>query len=221
MRNLRIKKYYFRSRDLTGGAVVLAELTNSGVVLNMLANLIGQLLRGVRAGEYHLAWNHPSARTAAVTLTLTSEQFSVGGLIPFRHAGPGVGENVSPSLSWSTPPTGTKEIVLIIEDQDAPLPRPFVHLVAYAIDPAAGTLPESALAASSQTVCFGRNTFGGVGYDGPRALKGHGPHRYIFEVFAIARTLSFAKPPSRRQLLAEIEGYVLARGRLDGFFERP
>jgi Raf kinase inhibitor-like YbhB/YbcL family protein len=186
----------------------------------MLTSLAGRLLRGVRAGEQHLAWSHPCARAAPATLIVTSEQLVAGGPIALRHAGHGVGDNKSPSLCWSAPPTGTREIVLVIEDRDAPLPRPFVHLIAYGIDPDARSLPESALAASSQTVRFGRNTFGGFGYDGPRALGGHGPHRYVFEMFAIANRLSFPKPPSRSMLLAAMEGAVLARGRLDGILER-
>ncbi len=65
----------------------------------------------------------------------------------------------------------------------------------------------------------------GRGYRGPGPIKGHGPHRYVFQLFALAKpvtagrngdALDSARP---RDVLATA-GDVLARGRLDGFYER-
>ena len=65
----------------------------------------------------------------------------------------------------------------------------------------------------------------GRGYLGPAPIKGHGPHRYVFQVFALAKpvttgssgaALDSARP---RDVLAAASD-VLAGGRLDGFYER-
>jgi phosphatidylethanolamine-binding protein (PEBP) family uncharacterized protein len=66
----------------------------------------------------------------------------------------------------------------------------------------------------------------GRGYLGPEPIKGHGPHRYVFQIFALpaaitsaagGATLDTAKP---RAVLAAVSGPVLARGRLDGRYTR-
>lgn len=189
----------------------------------MIERLLGRVLRGRHAGETHLAWNHPSVSGAPASIALTSPSFDADGTIPLRFAGKGVGENVSPALSWSDLPNRTDLLVLIVEDPDAPLRRPFVHAVAVGIDPAFVTLGEGMLSGRVMPpgVMLGRNTFRRTAYAGPRALPGHGPHRYVFQLFAIGKSLAFAQPPSRDELMAALTGIVLGKGRIDGLFERP
>lgn len=188
----------------------------------MLSRLLGRLLRGRKAGEDKLAWYHPAVAAAPATLQLRSGSFADGETIPRRHAGRGVGDNLSPALSWSGLPEGTRELLLIVEDADAPLPRPFVHLIASGIDPQLPGLAEGVLdGPANRFAALGRNSFGKPAYVGPRALPGHGPHRYSFQLLALDRALRFDTPPKLRELLAGLDGAVLARGRLDGLFERP
>ena len=52
--------------------------------------------------------------------TLQSPAFIEGEEIPIRYSAEG--KNVSPPLSWSTPPRGTQSLALIVEDPDAPGP---------------------------------------------------------------------------------------------------
>jgi hypothetical protein len=116
----------------------------------------------------------------------------------------------------------TAEFVLIVEDPDAPLPRPFVHAIVIGIPPESSKLAEGALSAllpTSQGI-LGRNSYGLAAYVGPRALPGHGPHTYVFQISALGKRLSFAQPPTRRELVAALDGVVSARGRLDGTFEQ-
>jgi phosphatidylethanolamine-binding protein (PEBP) family uncharacterized protein len=84
------------------------------------------------------------ASPMSLNLTLTSPAFAEGGEIPARHTCEG--EDVSPPLAWSTPPDGTRSLVLIVDDPDAPDPRApqmtWVHWVLYNLPPAAGSLPE-------------------------------------------------------------------------------
>jgi Raf kinase inhibitor-like YbhB/YbcL family protein len=186
----------------------------------VLTQVLGYLLRGVHAGETHLAWNEAATARAPASITLRTDAFPAGGLIPVRYAGRGVGDNISPGLRWSPTPAGTAEWVLIMQDPDAPLPRPFVHLIAYGISAETTELEEGALSAPCSRVRAGRNTFGRSAYAGARALPGHGLHRYVFQLFALDRCLSFTKPPHLRALLQAMQGSVVARARLDGFFER-
>jgi Raf kinase inhibitor-like protein, YbhB/YbcL family len=188
----------------------------------MATHFIARLLRNVHAGEKRLAWNYPAVASAPSSIRLTSSVFAPGAAIPQRYAGEGVGQNISPDLSWSQLPEGTVELVLVMEDPDVPLPRPFVHLIATAIKPTLASLPEGALSAQAPFggILFGYGTTRHRGYAGPRALPGHGPHRYVFELFALNRQLQFATPPALSDLLRAMHGAVIARGRLDGIFEQ-
>lgn len=190
-----------------------------------LKRFVGRLLRPVRAGETHLAWNHPAVSAAPDTILLTSASFGMSQPIPTRHAGEGVGDNVSPSLTWAGVPDEARELVLIVEDPDAPLPRPIVHAVAYAIAPSLGALPEGRLSkpavdAPTDSTRAGKNTFRQARYAGPRPVPGHGVHRYVFQLYALNRPLGLTKPPTRDEVLGEMEGAVIARGRLVGTYRR-
>lgn len=188
----------------------------------MLSRLLGRLLRGRKAGEAKLAWYHPAIAGAPESLRISSPSFAQGQRIPLRHAGRGVGDNRSPALAWQGVPADARELLLIVEDADAPLPRPFVHLIASGIDPQRMGLPEGVLDTPDDALAtLGRNSFGKAAYVGPRALPGHGPHRYSFQLLALDRPLRFDAPPKLAEVLAALDGAVLARGRLDGLFERP
>jgi Raf kinase inhibitor-like YbhB/YbcL family protein len=184
---------------------------------------LGRLLRGVRAGERHLAWNHESTRSATESIVLGSADFDDGAAMPLSSAGPGIGDNLSPELHWSGVPREASELLLVLEDASVPLPRPYVHLVALGIDPGMAGLPEGALSAESAPrlgIALGAGSGGQVGYSGPRALRGHGPHAYHFELFALARELEATDSLTLPSLLEKIEGTVLAKGRLIGCFEQ-
>lgn len=49
---------------------------------------------------------------------LHSPAFLTGSDIPFQYTCDG--DNLSPPLSWDTPPDGTVSFALIVEDHDAP-----------------------------------------------------------------------------------------------------
>ena len=68
---------------------------------------------------------------------------------------------------------------------------------------------------------FGKGSFGGRGYRGPTPVPDHGPHTYVFQLFALAAPLPRDRASlSRAQLAKAMSGIVLARGRLDGTYER-
>ena len=56
-----------------------------------------------------------------MAMTLTSPAFEQGGQIPSKYTCEG--DDVSPPLAWDGVPAGTKSLVLIIDDPDAPDPE--------------------------------------------------------------------------------------------------
>lgn len=187
----------------------------------LVRRALGFLLKGRRAGEAKLAWNHRAVSSAPVNMSLTSDWFEDGGLMPERAAGPGVGANRLPPLRWSAPPAGTREVALIIEDPDAPLPRPVVHLVLLGLTPELRALaPGDLNGPAPGGGRYGRGTFGSAGYSGPRPLPGHGPHRYIFQLLALDR---LANKQGELELAAWLEaicGHVIGRARLTGVYQQ-
>lgn len=149
-----------------------------------------------------------------MSIRVSSPSFDAGGAIPRKHTGEG--QDVSPALNWSGLPEGTKEIALICDDPDAPTPNPFVHWVAYKIPADSTGVPEG----STRGALEGKNDFGGRGYRGPMPPRGHGVHRYRFKVYALDAGLEAAEGISKDQLLAAMEGRVLAEGVLIGTYER-
>jgi phosphatidylethanolamine-binding protein (PEBP) family uncharacterized protein len=55
---------------------------------------------------------------------------------------------------------------------------------------------------------------------GPRPVRGHGPHRYVFQLFALSRPIAVGERPDRAEVLAAMRGAVIARGKLTGTYER-
>ena len=146
-----------------------------------------------------------------MTMTVSSTAFADGGDLPRRHTCDG--EDLSPPLSFSGAPEGTREIALLVEDPDAPSGT-FVHWVAWGIDPSAGALAEGAAAPGA-----GRNGFGRPGYGGPCPPKGPA-HRYIFRAFAVSRRLELKSGASADDLREAMHGSVLAEGSLTGRYAR-
>lgn len=183
--------------------------------------LLGKVLKNRRAGQEALAWNMPGLAGPS-TLGLRSEDFEHEDVIGTAHIAKRLGgSDLSPELAWDAVPEATAALLLVIEDPDAPMKRPFVHCVAL-IEPSLTSLPQGALAGVNPAPGVRPLRSGmGRGYLGPAPIKGHGPHRYVLQLFALGKPLmsgdlDSAKP---RDVLAAA-GDVLARGRLDCIYER-
>jgi Raf kinase inhibitor-like YbhB/YbcL family protein len=177
---------------------------------------LSRLLAGRHADDQYLLSRAPLFASAA-PLQLTSPAFAAGGAIPRDYTQEGADR--FPPLAWSGLPANAKEVAIVVEDPDAPLPRPIVHCIVYGLPAAAGALTE-AEANAPGFAHFGKNSRGGRDYRGPRPLLGHGPHRYVFQLFALAQPLGLTAPPTKKVLLQAMAGRVLARGELIGTYER-
>jgi phosphatidylethanolamine-binding protein (PEBP) family uncharacterized protein len=66
-----------------------------------------------------------------------------------------------------------------------------------------------------RTVMLGR-----IGYADPRPPPGHGPHRYIFQIYAMAERCDEPAVPNLAATIIHVAKSALARGRLIGMSER-
>jgi len=178
---------------------------------------LGKLFRCVRAGE-HRGPLAGSAFAAPATITVTSAAFADGGAMPQSSAGKGVGADTSPALRWTGVPPETRQLVLIMDDVDVPLPRPLYHAIAL-IEPTVDGVAAGLLQPGAEGFRFIRADLGNRGYAGPRPIPGHGPHRYRFHVFAIDQPIP-DNVSKAKALLASMTGHVLARGTLTGTYQR-
>ncbi|WP_426040562.1 YbhB/YbcL family Raf kinase inhibitor-like protein [Brevundimonas sp. TWP2-3-4b1] len=91
--------------------------------------------------------------------------------------------NTSPHLAWSGAPEGAKSYAITVFDPDAPTGSGFWHWTVANIPadireiPTGGPVPAGAVE--------GRTDYGKPGFGGAAPPPGHGPHRYIFTVFAV------------------------------------
>src|SRR5215207_11360776 len=149
-----------------------------------------------------------------MAIEVSSPAFDQGGVIPTQYTGEG--QDLSPALTWSGLPEGTREIALVCDDPDAPRPEPWVHWVVYKISADRTGLPEG----DTEGALEGENDFGGIGYGGPMPPKGHGVHHYHFKVYALDAELEAAAGLTKGRLLEALEGHVLDEGELVGTYER-
>ncbi len=157
-----------------------------------------------------------------MSLTVSSSAFGHNEAIPTKYTGEG--QDVSPALSWSGVPAGTRELALICDDPDAPRAEPWVHWVIYKIPPGGTGLPQNV--AKTETLATpagavqGTNSWGRVGYGGPMPPPGHGVHHYHFKLYALDSPLDLGPGATKDELLAAMQGHILAQGELVGTYER-
>jgi Raf kinase inhibitor-like YbhB/YbcL family protein len=147
-----------------------------------------------------------------MTIQITSSAFSEGGTIPQKYTCDGV--NVSPPLSWTGLPNGTKSLAMIADDPDAPVGT-WVHWVLYDIPSDLSQLAEGAQGIGTP----GINDFRKTGYGGPCPPKGK-PHRYYFKLYALDTALNLKPGASKENVLTAMKGHVLANGELMGRYGR-
>jgi Raf kinase inhibitor-like YbhB/YbcL family protein len=156
-----------------------------------------------------------------MAFTVTSPAFTHGGVIPKAHTC--VGDDRSPPLQWSSPPSETRSFALIVDDPDAPDPdapqRTWVHWVLYDLPPTATGLEEGVTAAELPPGAKeGLNDWKTRGYRGPCPPIGR--HRYYHKLFALDTTLTGLSHPTKAELERAMEGHVLAQAELVGLFQR-
>ena len=151
-----------------------------------------------------------------MAFTLTSNDFRDGDVLPDAHVQ--AKGNTSPHLAWSGAPEGTKSFAVTAYDPDAPTGSGFWHwtVANIAADvseiPAGGPVPSGGVE--------GRTDYGSPGFGGAAPPPGHGPHRYIFTVFAVdTETLDVTPDDSGAVFGFNLHFHTLARASITATYE--
>ena len=125
------------------------------------------------------------------------------------------GENISPPLTWSKGPSGTRSYVVLTEDAGVNRHDPVFHWVLYNIPPATTVLHEGMPADATLEdigAMQGLNVRKTAGFLGPKPPAGQ-THPYHFEVFALNTKLDLDPAKAdRNTVLAAMKEHVLAEG---------
>jgi Raf kinase inhibitor-like YbhB/YbcL family protein len=130
-----------------------------------------------------------ASAAAADPFTLTSSTFKDGQLMPRKVANTNpnnancVGENVSPQLSWSGAPEGTRSFAILMEDPEGRGGAGVHHWVSYGIPASVTSFAEGEVSKASEKYVGGKSTQGVGNYSGPCTPPGT-PHHYTFVVIA-------------------------------------
>jgi Raf kinase inhibitor-like YbhB/YbcL family protein len=171
------------------------------------------------SGSSQPAQYGPQGQSATSTgiLTLRVDSLSPGSVLPDSYTCKGTME--SPQVSWSGIPAGTKSLVLIIEDPDAPSGT-FTHWLVYNIPPQDGELAQGQANAKvlSNGAQQGESSNGFRGYYPPCPPLGS-THRYIFRLYAL--DLYIALPTADRAAIDQaLAGQTIAKTEFITTFSR-
>lgn len=165
-----------------------------------------------------------------VTLPVSGNAEGVPGKLEVRSSAFGEGESIpsdftcdgadmSPPVSWSGVPAETQSLAVIVDDPDAPAGN-WSHWLLYDLSPKLIQLPAGIPAGAiiPDGGFQGRTDFGNTGYNGP--CPPAGTHRYFIKVFALDRILHLEPGATKKELLAAVQGHILAEGTLMGTYRR-
>ncbi|MFC5475637.1 YbhB/YbcL family Raf kinase inhibitor-like protein [Paraherbaspirillum soli] len=156
-----------------------------------------------------------------MSMTLNSSAFPPNGAIPKRYTCEG--EDLSPDLSWSGLPPGTRSLALIVDDPDAPDPAApqltWVHWLLYNIPPeTAGVKAGIAAAQLPAGTKQGLNDWHRTGYGGPCPPIGR--HRYFHKLYALNAVLPDLANPTKAALEKAMTGHVIGSTTLVGTYQK-
>jgi Raf kinase inhibitor-like YbhB/YbcL family protein len=143
-------------------------------------------------------------------MELHSASFDNGGKIAGKYGKKS--ENISPQLSWSDLPSGTRSLAIAMVDLN-PVARGYVHWVVAGVAPSVTSLDEGAavtgMPAGSREL---------EPYAGP--FPPSGTHEYEFTLYALDTEPSLPAKATLAQFLEAAESNILATARLTGTFTK-
>src|ERR1700760_1845393 len=172
------------------------------------------------------AWSGENANAQGV-FTITSSSFKDGERLATKMAGNNkqnpncVGENVSPALSWSNPPEGTKSYALMMFDPEGRPPGGVSHWVAYGIPVSVTGFAEGEVSKATDKYVGGTSTQKVGFYSGPCTPAG-APHHYTFTLIATDLDPKALAPGlTRDELIKALDGHAKVATGLIGLFSKP
>jgi len=168
-----------------------------------------------------------SAANAADPFTLSSSTFKDGTMMPRKVANKNpqnpncVGDNVSPELSWSGVPEGTKSLALTMVDPEGRGGLGVFHWVAYGIEPTTKGFAEGEVSKDGPKFVGGKSTQGVGFYSGPCTPPGS-PHHYTFMIIATDLEPKELPPGlTLPEFQAKLNGHAKGAAGLVGLFVKP
>lgn len=168
------------------------------------------------------------ASARAEPFQISSTSFKDGQVLDKKHAGnlpnnPNcVGSNVSPQLSWTNVPEGTKSFAILMTDPEARAPAGIAHWVAYGIPANVTSFAEGELGQSSNRYVGGKSALGAGHYIGPCTPRGIGFHHYTFLLMATDLEPNALQPGmTREELTQALAGKVKGSTAIIGQFGQP
>ena len=173
------------------------------------------------------------AQTAPAAMTLTTNAFADGTIIPVKYsqAAPGAapGEGTSPALSWGNIPAGTKSLLLHMHDLDFVRNKTTddqVHWLVWNIPANSTGLAEGLLRGAKLPDGSYQISVTGPVYRGPGAAASGPLHHYMFEILALDIALDFPAVnndpfETRAKVMQTIQGHILGKAVMGGLFKRP
>ena len=143
----------------------------------------------------------------------TSAAFADGAEIPVAHTCDG--DDLPPPLAWDGTHPDAAEVVLVVEDPDAPRGT-FTHWLVAGL-PLIGEISDGVLPTGAVE---GVNDFGSVGYRGPCPPPGDDLHTYRFEFIGVAESTDLRSGFTRADLDAATDGNRLSSALLTGRYGR-
>lgn len=169
-----------------------------------------------------------SQAVRAESFTITSTAFKDGAVMPVKHVGntkanPNcVGENISPEMSWTNVPAGTKSFALVMVDPEGRGGLGVLHWLAYGIPGDVKGFAEGEVSKESPKYMGGKSTIGVPHYFGPCTPPNTGYHHYTFTLIATDLEPSAFKPGmSREELFTQLNGHTKGSAGLVALFGKP
>jgi Raf kinase inhibitor-like YbhB/YbcL family protein len=142
-------------------------------------------------------------------LAVSSPAFENNKLIHSKYTCDG--DNVNPPLTIEGVPDGTKSLVLIVDDPDAPMGT-WDHWIVWNIPPT-NKIEENTVPGTE-----GINDYRKHSYGGP--CPPSGTHRYFFKVYALDAKLDLSSNSRKKDVEKAMQGHILAKGELVGLYRR-
>ena len=155
-------------------------------------------------------------RPPLAQLVVESTAFEDGGIVPDKYAGR---TGTQPGFKFSNAPTTAVSYAIVFHDLDVGLNNgtgDVLHWIVWNIPAAAGGIPEGSLPAGAVQ---GKNIAGQNAYFGPGAPPGPRFHHYTFEIYALSANLDLPNTAGRDELLAAMQGKVVAKAAYVGRFK--
>lgn len=152
---------------------------------------------------------------------LHSTDLSDGAELPEQLRAPA---SMSPQLSWSDLPAGTKSLAVTCFDPDAPTGSGYWHWAAFDIPVTVTELPSGAgaqedLGVGARSLA---NDSGQRTHYGANPPAGHAPHRYLYAVHAVdVEKLDIPADATATVLGFNLYFHSLGRAVLWGWYEAP